>query len=119
VSKTPVKLNKNNLFEIETDPKLINVIFPMIPGQACGFEGESIYVDSIGDINDYNTEYKGSFSTTNNVSNVDNNSALFNYDLCKTRAIDQGMRYFGLNNYNQNMMPYILNIMPPNKLSQK
>jgi len=32
VPETPVKLNKNNLYEIETDPKLINMIFPMIPG---------------------------------------------------------------------------------------
>ena len=103
VPKTRVKLNKNNLFEVETDPKLINMVFPMIPGQACGFEGENIYVDSIGELKDYTTEYKGIYSHSPNISNVDNNSNLFNYDLCKTRAIDQGMRYFGLNNYDENI----------------
>ena len=101
VPETPVKLNKNNLYEIETDPKLINMIFPMIPGQACGFEGENVYVDNIGDINNYTTEYKGVFTSTE--PNVDDNSNLFNYDLCKTRAIDEGMRYFGLNNYDTSM----------------
>ena len=101
VPKTNVKLNKNNLFEIETSPKLINMIFPMIPGQACGYEGENIYVDSIGDLNDYSTEYKGAFTST--IPNVDNGSNLYNFDLCKTRAIDEGMRYFGLNNYNKSL----------------
>ena len=101
ISKTKVKLNKNNLFEIETEPKLINIMFPMIPGQACGFEGENIYVDSIGNLKDYTTEFKGIYNT--NLPNVDNNSKLFNYELCKTRAIDQGMRYFGVNNYDKNL----------------
>jgi hypothetical protein len=101
VPKTAVKLNKNNLFEIETDPKLINIIFPMIPGQACGFEGENIYVNNIGDLDDYTTEYQGSYSAS--VPNVDDNSTSYNFDLCKTRAIDTGMRYFGLNNYNTSM----------------
>lgn len=102
VSNTPVKLNSNNLYEIETDPTLINTMIPMIPGQACGFEGENIYVNSIGDLKNYTTNYKGSYIS--NLPNVDDDSNLFNYDLCKTRAIDQGKRFFGLNKFDKVMM---------------
>jgi hypothetical protein len=96
-----VIVNEQNLFEIQTDPNIINLIFPMIPGQACGFEGENVYVNNIGNINDYTTNYLGAYAT--DLSNVDNSSNLFTFDLCKTRAVDLGMKYFGLNSFDSQL----------------
>jgi hypothetical protein len=97
IGNQDIAVNENGLYEIQSSPNIINLVFPMIPGQACGNEGENVYVSSIGDINDYTTEYLGAYSSS--IPNVDNNSNLFTFETCKTRAVDLGMKYFALNQY--------------------
>ena len=96
--------------KIPTDPVLITGT-PMVQGQSCGNEGQNVYVNNM--INpklQIQPVYQGCFQdnlTTPAMnfiggSPINSTSGTLNIDQCKQSAIDNGYRYFALQNVDKN-----------------
>ena len=89
-------------YNVNTNPKLFySEWYAMQPGQACGFEGENLYVDSIGSLGSYEISYNNYGYLASGVSPQSyGGNDQYSFETCETLAIERGNQYFGLANYN-------------------
>ena len=82
--------------------KLVLIVgTPMQPGQACGFEGQNIWVSSLFAKNTIKDIYKGCFSDPQGTAMTfvgGTSSKNYTVELCKKQAVQKGYAYYAIQN---------------------
>lgn len=89
-----------NITTVTEDPTIYNHPYEgtdMVPGQSCGYAGENVFVNSLGNTSNISASYMDSYmDSETRQMNLRGGGKQYDYGLCKQIAINNNSMYFGL-----------------------